>query len=259
MRNSRKRPATERLIGQLRSLFRQNNVPVFGVAEASSLENETTGYRPSDILALARSVITVGLPVPKGIFLSGRNPEAMYWRAANVYYRHIDALLMRAASIIEEKDEIAIPIYGCFPYEIKAKGDFRGYLNLVGMGEATGIGKIGKNGLLFSSRYGPRLILGGIVTTAPLPANSPPAKVEKGCPDNCAVCREQCPVGAIDRDGQVNGLECVKFSSKSPLFSHFMRMGGVATDEMQVLNHVTAVDDHSWYQCIKCVSTCPHM
>ncbi len=37
----------------------------------------------------------------------------MYWRTVNVYYRHIDATLIGAAGIIEEKDEIAIPAYAC--------------------------------------------------------------------------------------------------------------------------------------------------
>jgi hypothetical protein len=36
----------------------------------------------------------------------------MYWRAANTYYRNIDMVLMRVANIIEEKGEIAVPVYG---------------------------------------------------------------------------------------------------------------------------------------------------
>jgi len=30
-------------------------------------------------------------------------------------------------------------------------------------------------------------------------------------------------------------------------------------EEVQMINHVTAIDDHSMYRCIKCVSVCPHM
>ncbi len=78
---------------------------------------------------------------------------------------------MRACNLIEEKGEIAVPVYGCFPYNVLGKGDFWGYMSLVKMAEAVGIGKVGKNGLLFNSKYGPRLMLGGIVTTASLPRN----------------------------------------------------------------------------------------
>ena len=127
------------------------------------------------------------------------------------------------------------------------------------MAEAVGIGKTGKNGLLFNSQYGLRLMLGGIVTTASLPMMAWPEKDERGCPEDCFACKEQCPVGAIDQIGKVNRVACIKYSMKSPIFSHFMGMSGMKSEDVQMINHVTAVDDHSTYQCIKCVSVCPHM
>jgi len=145
------------IIEEMSSLFTQNNIPVFGIAKASSLENGPSGYRPSDMLDSAESILCLGAPVPKGIFKSEERSEWMYWRTASIYYRNIDAVLMRACNIIEEMGEAAVPIYTCFPYDIKGKGDFWGYLSLVKTAEAVGIGKVGKNGLLFSSKYCPRL------------------------------------------------------------------------------------------------------
>jgi len=248
----------KKIIEGLKSLFTQNNIPVFGIARASSLENEPSGYRPSDMLSSAESILCFGIPIPKGIFKSEERSEWIYWRAVNIYYRNIDMVLMRASSIIEEKGEVGVPVYGCFPYDIKGKGDFWGYLSLVRMGQAVGIGKIGRNGLLFNSKYGPRLILGGIITTAKLPIAASSKKAEKGCPKECFVCQDQCPAGAIDRAGKVNGPLCTKYSSKSPVFSYFMKQGQNSAEDIKMLNHLTAVDDHSMYQCIKCVSVCPY-
>ena len=244
---------------EMASLLSQNNIPVFGVTKASSLENEPSGYRPSDMLASAKSILCLGIPVPKGIFKSEERSEWMYWRAANIYYRTIDAVLMRVSSLIEEKNEVAAPVYSCFPYDIKGKGDFWGYLSLARMAEAVGIGKVGKNGLLFNSRYGPRLLLGGVITTASLPAMAWPEKDEKGCPKDCFTCQEQCPVKAIDKSGKVDRVACLKHSMRSPVFSHFMSMSKWKAEEVQMINHVTAIDDHSMYRYIKCVSVCPHM
>ena len=126
------------------------------------------------------------------------------------------------------------------------------------MAQSAGIGKIGQNGLLFHSIYGTRLILGGIITTRKLPTFAWPETKEKGCPENCIICQEECPVNAIDADGSVDKLACVKYSMKSPLFSYFMKQKETNPKEAALLNHVTAVDDHSMYTCIKCVSTCPH-
>lgn len=248
-----------KIIEELKKLFTQNNIPVFGIAKASDLKNEPSGYKPSNMLDSAKSILCLGIPVPKGIFKSGERSEWMYWRAASIYYRNIDAVLMGAASMMEEKSEVAVPIYGCFPYDIKGKGDFWGYLSLVRMGEAVGIGKIGKNGLLFNSKYGPKLLLGGIVTTASLPAMAWPDKDEKGCPKDCFACQEQCPVKAIDKKGEVDRVACIKYSMRSPLFSNLMKAGNFGSQDAQMINHVTAVDDHSTYQCIKCVSVCPYL
>ena len=101
-----------KIMGQIANLFARNDILVFGSIEARSLEKEPLGYRPSDMLSSAQSILCFGLPVPKGVFKSGERSEWMYWRAANVYYRNIDAVLMRACSMIEEKGEIAVPVFG---------------------------------------------------------------------------------------------------------------------------------------------------
>ena len=247
------------IIEEMASLFTQNNIPLFGIAKASSLETELSGYRPSDMLASAKSILCLGAPVPKGIFKCQERSEWMYWRAASIYYRNIDEVLMRVCNLIEEKGKVAVPVYGCFPYDIKGKGDFWGYMGLVKIAEAVGIGKIGKNGLLFNSKYGPRLILGGIVTTASLPNMAWPDKDEKGCPEDCYICQKQCPVKAIDKRGKVDRIACIKYSMRSPIFSNLMKAVNFGSEDVQMINHVTAVDDHSMYRCIQCVSVCPYM
>jgi epoxyqueuosine reductase QueG len=247
------------IMEEMASLFTQNSIPVFGITKASSLKTEPSGYRPSEMLASAKSILCLGMPVPKGIFKCQERSEWMYWRAASIYYRNIDAVLMRACSIIEEKGEVAVPIYTCFPYDIKGKGDFWGYVSLIKMAEAVGIGKIGKNGLLLNSKYGPRLLLGGIITALSLPPIIWPEEDEKGCPEDCFVCQEQCPVKAIDKGGKVDRIACLKYSMKSPIFSSMMKTGEIPPQDVQMINHVTAVDDHSMYRCIQCVSVCPYI
>ncbi len=101
-----------RIMEEITNLFARNDIPVFGSIEARFLENEPSGYRPSDMLSSARSILCFGLPVPKGVFKSGERSEWMYWRAANVYYRNIDIVLTKAAAMIEEEGEIAVPVFG---------------------------------------------------------------------------------------------------------------------------------------------------
>lgn len=100
------------IIGEITNLFARNSIPVFAIAKVASLENEPLGYKPSDMLASTKSILCLGVPVPRGIFKCRERSEWMYWRAANIYYRNIDAILMQVARIIEEKGEIAVPVYG---------------------------------------------------------------------------------------------------------------------------------------------------
>jgi epoxyqueuosine reductase len=246
------------IVEEIKSLLAQSNIPVFGIAESSRLENAPSGYRPSDILTDAKSLLSIGTPVPRGAFqCKGRSIETV-WRSHNIYYRTIDAILLRVSILIEEQGETAVPVFGCFPFNVKEKGDIWGYVSLVRMAEAAGLGKTGKNGLLFSSRYGPRLILGGIVTTATLPVVSWPHKDEKGCPEGCCVCREQCPAKAINENGNVDRVACIKHSSKTPIFSSLVGVKKHGPDEIEMLNLLTSVDDHNMNTCTQCVSMCPY-
>lgn len=247
----------ETTVVAIKAVLAEESVPVFGIAESTLMENEPEGYRCTDALAAARSILCIGMPFPKGIFHSKPREHETYWRAASIYYRDLDRLLLRIARIIEEKGAVALPVFACFPYDDKGRGDFWGFMSLVKMAEAVGIGKTGKNGLLFNTDYGPRLALGGIVTTAELPTVTWPHKDDTGCPDDCFACQEACPIDAIDRSGKVDRVACVKHSVKSPLFSHLMKTKTFDASEASLIAHVTGVDDHAMYTCIRCVSGCP--
>jgi len=58
----------------------------------------------------------------------------------------------------------------------------------------AGLGWIGRNGLLISPSYGPRLALATVLTDAPLVADSP---IESCLCSECNLCVEHCPSAAI--------------------------------------------------------------
>jgi hypothetical protein len=47
-------------VQEIKALFTKNNIPVFGIEKSSHLENNAVGYRPSDSLPSAESMLLYG-------------------------------------------------------------------------------------------------------------------------------------------------------------------------------------------------------
>jgi epoxyqueuosine reductase QueG len=183
------------------------------------------------------------------------------WRSQNLYYRRLDTLSIRFASLIEEDGERAVPIYGCMPLDMNGKGIVVGYLNQIRMGEVTGIGAIGKNGLLVHSRYGSRLMLGGVLTTAVLPKMRYPDVDQPGCPPDCRICEDVCPVKAIMADEkQLNIMRCLGYTAQTPCMSRakFLFLRAFKPQAAARYMSLTSFDEHTFHVCSQCVALCPY-
>ena len=181
----------------IRRIVEDEYIPVFGMGPASEMVDEKPGHRPEDLLPGARSLICFGVPIPQGVYQMPTYGLETAWRSQNLNYRWLDTLSIRISALLDENGEQAVPTYGCMPLGLNEKGSVVGYLNQIRMGELTGIGVIGKNGLLINARFGARLMLGGLITTADLPEMRYPETDEPGCPVDCQICADVCPVDAI--------------------------------------------------------------
>jgi epoxyqueuosine reductase QueG len=147
---------------RIHKIAQEENIPVLGFGPASDMADELPGHRAEDLLPGAESLVCFGLPVPQAVYRTPTYTLETVWRSQNLNYRRLDILSMRIAVLLEENGARAVPIYGCMPLGVGDRGQVVGYLNQIRMGEATGIGIIGKNGLLIHPHYGARLMLGGV-------------------------------------------------------------------------------------------------
>jgi epoxyqueuosine reductase len=105
----------------------------------------------------------------------------------------------------------------------------------------AGLGWFGKNANLLLPGHGSWFVLGGVVTSAPLPTASPDDRVPDGC-GTCRRCLDGCPTGAIVAPGVVDARRCLSWLLQVP--GDFPRA------------YREALGDHL-YGCDDCQEVCP--
>lgn len=80
--------------------------------------------------------------------------------------------------------------------------------------ERAGVGFSGKNTSIITKEFGSYVYLGEMITTLPLPPDSP---IEDGCGD-CTRCMDACPTGALVQGGQLNAQRCIAYLTQTKDF-----------------------------------------
>ena len=234
-------------------------IPVMGIAPSKGMELAAEGYRPSDLLPGAQSMVCFGAPVPQSVYESDRHAVELVWRTQSLLYRRLDSLSVRLAETLEAYGKKAIPIFGCAPMDVTERGFVIGFVNQIRMAAQAGIGIIGRNGLLLHRPYGSRLMLGGLITTAALPHVRLPDAEQPACPPECRACIEACPVGAISRTtGRVNVMRCLSYTARTPMLSR-LRFGiltRIRPAAAARLMNTRTFDEHTLHVCSRCVAVC---
>jgi epoxyqueuosine reductase QueG len=117
----------------------------------------------------------------------------------------------------------------------------RGVATPQAAGLASGVGELGRNGLLISEKFGARIHMPDpIMTDLPLMADAP---IDIGVEDFCKVCRKcaiNCPTNSISFDDKVvyNGIEKYKIN-------------WLTCYKLRPYTH------EYWSSCLTCATVCP--
>ena len=129
----------------------------------------------------------------------------------------------------------------------------------------SGLGGWGKSGLVVSPRFGPRIRLGGLITTADL---KPDEKLDFSPCGNCRLCIDSCPAGALLGDGQIDKKLCGEhiFAYGLRAFTRLLMDVATAGNEAKAKEVVysyrtrelwQALETGNYYYCWICQSSCP--
>ena len=208
------------------------------------------------LLPGARSVVSFTRTMPKGALRLCKDESrglAFYSRLAGLGARDLDDKALKVSVFLEDRGFEAVPVFSCVPMAVPGKLDLRGYVSQIDLAARSGLGWIGKNGLLISPEHGTRVGIGTVVTDAELKQDAP---LQQGCPEDCFLCVEKCPVSAIDGSGKVDRLRCTPVQAMAPI-SLMLAKDFSPREHVSMLVNMGAVDEHIWYKCNACVVSCP--
>lgn len=129
---------------------------------------------------------------------------------------------------------------------------------------AAGLGVFGRHNLVINPLFGTRIIFTAILTESPVSSDAP---VEEELCDQCGLCVEACPAGALDVEGQTDQLKCLKSSQPygiGGLIRYLRRFIEASPQEQKellkdplFLSLYQAGFIGFQYVCNKCLAVCP--
>ena len=197
----------------LKSFFQEQGIDVYSEV---SLDNLSEEDRSSVVqfFPAARSVIVFGREVPVPVY---RLPPKEKTRGMLRIAEALDNTAVQLAGRLEAEHVPAMPVPLYLPVRI-ADGKLQGVVRLKQVAAAGGLGSLGMNTVLLSPRFGPRLLLSGVVTGRSVrksrQAESPSKRKAPGC-RGCGRCVSVCPGGALGPEG-VDAFRCRTVSAWVP-------------------------------------------
>lgn len=201
----------------LRAFFGKEGIDVFAVVDISDLQ-EQDGESVLRWFPAAQSVIVFGKEVPvQAYLLSPKQKTREMLRVAE----GLDRSAVRLAGLLNSKHipALSVPLY--LPVRM-VNGHVQGMVRLKNIAVAGRLGSAGMNSVFLSPRYGPRLLLSGVITGRPARVIFPDSEKEPGSAateplqcTGCGRCFTVCPEGALGPDG-IDAFRCRTISTWIP-------------------------------------------
>lgn len=217
---------------------------------------ETISPDIKSIIVLAYKELSSCASPDKDIAMSGRQGLYDFARTANY----------RVARYLESQyhaKTFTVPGAGPFAM-LKETGGAVGQVSLRHAAKAAGLGVFGRHNLIIHPRFGSRILFSAVLSDLDLPSDPP--FLDELCND-CNLCVEECPAGALDEEGKTIVGKCFKTCQPYGLGSNiaFWKKVLAASPEEQK-GMMSSVDYWRLYQsilvgnqyyCFNCLAICP--
>lgn len=204
----------------------------------------------------ARSVIVFGKEVPVPVY---RMPAREKTREMLRIAEALDTTAVRLAGRLNAEHTPALPVPLYLPVRI-IDGRVQGVVRLKHIASAGGLGEAGKNTVLLTPRFGPRLLLLGVVTARQVTESGESGKEgEPPLCTGCGRCIQVCPTGALGPEG-VDAFRCRTVRAWVPpsLAPVVKWMLGWRVVQKSMAPFAPWIAKTATIRCSLCVTLCPN-
>ena len=190
---------------KIKELAYQFGADVCGIGSIIRFKNAPEGFSPIDLFDKCKSVIALGIALPKGLY---EVPSMLLYGYFNSKVcTALDDISLKLARELEERyDCLTVPVPCDAPNEYWEEENMtaKGLISMRHTAVQCGLGSIGKSSLLINHEYGNRLAIGAVLTDLELESDDLQPDL---CIDGCSRCIDSCPAHAI-ADRKVNQKLC---------------------------------------------------
>ena len=190
----------------LTTFFQEQGIDVFSEVSTDTLSDKDRSS-VAQFFPGARFVIVFGKEVPVPVYLmTPKEKTREMLRIAEA----LNETAAHLAALLEAEHITAMPVPLYLPVRI-SDGRVQGVVRLKQVAAAGGLGSPGRNTVLLSPRFGPRLMLSGVVTGHPAGESGQlqrsAEREEAPVCTGCGHCIRVCPSGALGPEG-VDAFRC---------------------------------------------------
>ena len=196
--------------GELREIALGENMDYFGVAPVARLDNLPEGHRPKDLLPSAKSVISIGLKIPKAALAAHEQAfkdgmrHAIYSYTVHGYNKINDKLDLAAFKIIkylEKKyNKTAYPIPSGVPRDEEL---LMSALSNRYAAVCAGHGEFGWSGFVLTPKHGAKVRWVTVISEQELEPDEMYNGKKLCLGEKCRLCVKICPTKALSAEDLV--------------------------------------------------------
>lgn len=231
-----------------------------GICSPSALPDNLSSI--NSMLPACRSVVCITYPHSSALFSSD-----MYLKQYDTgfTYGEVARISHYLTRFLEGLGFSAIAVPAFLPIDMAdSKLGMVGAIDWRRTAVESGLTARGRSGLAISPRFGARMRIGGVITTAEL---KPDRRLEWSPCDGCQRCIESCPAGALSATGtdkKLCGDRIFTYGLRAftRLFMNLVRARDDASAKAIVYSRQTrelwqALESGNYYSCWECQSVCP--